>query len=43
MPETLRGRVVAGTDAELFLEDIELRHQVDVQVARLLEVAAAEA
>ncbi len=43
MPESLRGGVVAGSDAELLLQDIELGHQVDVQVARFLEVAAAEA
>ena len=30
MAETLCGRVVAGTDAELFLEVIQLGHQVDV-------------
>ena len=43
MPEAFRGRVVAGRDAELLLQDVELGHQVDVQVARFLEVAAAEA
>ena len=41
--EALRPGVVSLLNSALFLDGVELRHQVRVQVARLLEVVSREA